>query len=244
MTENITIDREDDWYVITDEETGVTTQGESKNEALLMLADALAAYEASNEDLLAMATDIFVPDPDMPTIEDQDGDDWSSDPPSESRIKKNRELVVHLAKSHKRTNFSDNHVINQINSMVQGSSCGTNDDDSSEDRGNLQETIIRYDPENVTSGESRERLRQIDAAETEAEKQSIPERRVFSVGTDEDYERISEAAWGVANAFVGRSLHAGHELVACPECGYEGHVDQAVFPGGTDHYTNPEHEDE
>ncbi|MBP1922879.1 putative RNase H-like HicB family nuclease [Halorubrum alkaliphilum] len=35
----ITIEREDDWFVITDEETGVTTQGETKLEALLVLAD-------------------------------------------------------------------------------------------------------------------------------------------------------------------------------------------------------------
>jgi len=61
---------------------------------------------------------------------------------------------------------------------------------------------------------------------------------VFGVGNQEDYERISEAAWGVANAFVGSSLHAGHELVACPECGYEGSVDQAVFPEGTDHHSS------
>ena len=67
---------------------------------------------------------------------------------------------------------------------------------------------------------------------------------MFGVGNQEDYERISEAVWGVANAFVGSSLHAGHELVACPECGYEGSVDQAVFPGGTDHHSDAEKEEE
>ena len=119
---------------------------------------------------------------------------------------------------------------------------GPNDDYYGEGSDKLRETIIRYDPENVMRGEFRERLRQIDEAETEEEKQSIPERRVFGVGSEEDYERISKATWGVANAFVGSSLHAGHELVACPECGYEGHVDQAVFPGGTDHYSDAEEE--
>lgn len=121
---------------------------------------------------------------------------------------------------------------------------GLSDDYYGEDGDKLRETIIRYDPEDVTRGEFRERLRQIDEAETEEEKQSIPERRVFGVGNKEDYERISEAAWGVANAFVGVSLHAGHELVACPECGYEGSVDQAVFPGGTDHHSDGKKEEE
>lgn len=121
---------------------------------------------------------------------------------------------------------------------------GPTDDYDGGGSGKLRETIIRYDPENVTREEFRERLRQVDEAETAEEKQSIPERRVFGVGSEEDYERISEAAWGVANAFGGSSLHAGHELVACPECGYEGSVEQAVFPGGTDHYSDAEKEDE
>lgn len=57
----ITITSEGDWYVITDEETGVTTQGETKLEALLMLADALAGYTDSDEDLVALAHDVFIP---------------------------------------------------------------------------------------------------------------------------------------------------------------------------------------
>lgn len=126
MSDKITIDREDEWFVITDEEIGVTTQGKSKIEALLMLADALAAYEESDENLLAMATDIFVPDPEMPTMEGPDGEDWSPDPPDESRVKKNRELALYLAKSHKRTDFSDSHFIYRISSMIHGSSYGTN----------------------------------------------------------------------------------------------------------------------
>lgn len=59
----VSIDRAGDWFVITDDETGVTTQGRSKLEALLMLADALAGYEDADEDLLSMALDVFVPDP-------------------------------------------------------------------------------------------------------------------------------------------------------------------------------------
>jgi len=40
----ISISEDDDWFIITDEEVGITTQGKSKIEALLMLADALALY--------------------------------------------------------------------------------------------------------------------------------------------------------------------------------------------------------
>lgn len=59
----ITLTRDDGWFVISDEETGVTTQGESKLEALLMLADALALYEEDDVDLLRLAIEVFVPDP-------------------------------------------------------------------------------------------------------------------------------------------------------------------------------------
>jgi len=57
-------------------------------------------------------------------------------------------------------------------------------------------------------------------------------------------DHISEAGRGVANVFVGSSLNAGHEIVACPECGYEGSVDQAVFPEGTDHHSDGKKEEE
>lgn len=36
--------REDDWWVITDVETGVTTQGKTREEALEMLDDAVALH--------------------------------------------------------------------------------------------------------------------------------------------------------------------------------------------------------
>jgi len=121
---------------------------------------------------------------------------------------------------------------------------GPSDDYYGEGTGGLRETIIRFDPEGVAPPSMPERLRAHEEGASIEEIDSLPERRVFGVGNEEDYERISEAVWGVANAFVGSSLHAGHELVACPECGYEGSVDQAVFPGGTDHHSDAEKEEE
>ena len=121
---------------------------------------------------------------------------------------------------------------------------GLNDDYYGEGTGGLRETIIRFDPEGVAPPSMPERLRAYEEGASIDEIDALPERRVFAVGNEADYERISEAAWGVANAFVGSSLHAGHELVACPECGYEGSVDQAVFPGGTDHHSDAEKEEE
>lgn len=71
----ITLTRDDGWFVITDEETGVTTQGQSKLEALLMLADALAAHEELDEDLFTLAEDVFIPDPsDRATLAELDED--------------------------------------------------------------------------------------------------------------------------------------------------------------------------
>ncbi|WP_128906798.1 hypothetical protein [Halorubrum amylolyticum] len=125
-----------------------------------------------------------------------------------------------------------------------GSSASMTDNYYDEDTGGLRETIIRFDPEGVAPPSMPERLRAHEEGASIDEIDALPERRVFAVGNEEDYERISEAAWGVANAFVGSSLHAGHELVACPECGYEGSVDQAVFPGGTDHHSDAEKEEE
>lgn len=46
-------------WIIRETESGVTTQGETKYEALLMLADALAAHNDANIDLLDSAEDIF-----------------------------------------------------------------------------------------------------------------------------------------------------------------------------------------
>jgi len=127
--------------------------------------------------------------------------------------------------------------------QTSGSSVSTNDDDGEGSDG-LRETIIRFDPEGVGPPSMPERLRAHEDGASIDEIDTLPERRVFAVGNEADYERIAEAAWGVANAFVGSSLHAGHELVACPECSYEGSVDQAVFPGGTDHHADGEKETE
>lgn len=60
----VTITEGDGWFVISDEERGVTTEGKTKLEALLMLVDALASHEDTNEDPLSVALDVFVPDPD------------------------------------------------------------------------------------------------------------------------------------------------------------------------------------
>ena len=57
----VTITEEDGWFVISDEERGVTTEGKAKLEALLMLVDALASHEDINEDPLSVALDVFVP---------------------------------------------------------------------------------------------------------------------------------------------------------------------------------------
>ena len=43
--------REDDWWVITDVETGVTTQGETKEHAIEMLEDALALHRGEGESI-------------------------------------------------------------------------------------------------------------------------------------------------------------------------------------------------
>lgn len=51
-------------WVITHHDSGVTTQGRTRLRAILMLADALAAYEDSDEDLLHAAEDIFTLDED------------------------------------------------------------------------------------------------------------------------------------------------------------------------------------
>ena len=57
----VTITEEDGWFVISDEERGVTTGGKTKLEAFLMLVDALASHEDINEDPLSVALDVFVP---------------------------------------------------------------------------------------------------------------------------------------------------------------------------------------
>jgi len=121
----ITLTEEDDWCVITDDESGVTTQGETKLEALLMLADALAAHDDTDEDLLATALDIFVPDP-----EDEeflaDLEDEAYDPPevTDEQVARQREATLWLAKSHKKTDYSDPHRFGMLLALIYGNSHG------------------------------------------------------------------------------------------------------------------------
>ncbi|MFC6753914.1 type II toxin-antitoxin system HicB family antitoxin [Halorubrum tibetense] len=117
----ITIEREDDWFVITDEETGVTTQGETKLEALLMLADVLAGYEDADEDLLATALDVFVPDPETEELAaGLSGDEYDPPDVSEDEVARQREAALWLAKSHKSTNYSDPHRFGTLRAFIYG----------------------------------------------------------------------------------------------------------------------------
>lgn len=117
----ISLEQEDGHFVITDAETGVTTQGETKFEALLMLADALAAHEESDEDLLATALDVFVPDPTDREFR-ADLADESYEPPelSDEQIRKQREAALWLAKSHKKTDYSEPTQFGMLLSLVYG----------------------------------------------------------------------------------------------------------------------------
>jgi len=63
MSDEITIEQEDDWYVITDHETGVTTQGKTKTEAIENLAEAI---ELNKE---AQADQRLIPDSDAPWLD-------------------------------------------------------------------------------------------------------------------------------------------------------------------------------
>ncbi|EMA45166.1 hypothetical protein C448_07724 [Halococcus morrhuae DSM 1307] len=121
----ITITEDDGWFVISDEESGVTTQGETKLEALLMLADAFAGYEDTDEDLLASALDIFVPDPDAEALY-AELEDEEYEPPtvSNEQVARQREATLWLGKSHKRTDYSDPHRFEMLRAFIFGDSYG------------------------------------------------------------------------------------------------------------------------
>ena len=121
----ITITKEDGLFVISDGESGVTTQGETKLEALLMLADALAGYEDADEDLLATALDVFVPDPDTEELY-AELEDEEYEPPgvSDEQVTRQREATLWLGKSHKRTDYSDPHRFGMLRAFVFGDSYG------------------------------------------------------------------------------------------------------------------------
>lgn len=117
----ITIEREDDWVVIRDEETGVTTQEETKLEALLMLADALAGYEDADEDLLATALDVFVPDPEAEELAAElRGGEYEPPQVSEEQARRQREAALELAKTHKTRDYSTAENFSTLRSRLQG----------------------------------------------------------------------------------------------------------------------------
>lgn len=121
----ITIEREDDWFVITDEETGVTTQGETKLEALLMLADALAGYDNTDEDLLARALDVFVPDPETEElVAELSGDEYDPPDVAEEQVIRQREAALWLTKSHKKTDYSDPYHFSMLRAFIYGQTHG------------------------------------------------------------------------------------------------------------------------
>ena len=60
QVETIKLWEEDNWWIITHKEYQVTTQGKTKLEALLMLADALHYYVDDDEDLMELSEDIFL----------------------------------------------------------------------------------------------------------------------------------------------------------------------------------------
>ena len=121
----ITITEDDDWFVISDKESGVTTQGETKLEALLMLADALAAYEDSDEDLLATALEVFVPDPeDEELYAELEDEEYEPPEVSDEQVSRQREATLWLAKSHKRTDYSEPHQFGMLRAFMFGDSYG------------------------------------------------------------------------------------------------------------------------
>lgn len=91
----ITYPPADKSYVIHDEEKGVTTRGTSKCEALLMLADALTVYDNSDEGLLEIAVDIFVPDPeDRAFVAELEDEDYAQTDVSEDQVRKQRAAAL------------------------------------------------------------------------------------------------------------------------------------------------------
>jgi hypothetical protein len=75
-----------------------------------MLADALAAYEDSDNDLLSMAVDIFAPDPgDHAVLAELKGEDY--DPPD-------------VNEEHKTTDYSDPHRFDTLRTLIYGTTHG------------------------------------------------------------------------------------------------------------------------
>ena len=53
---------------------------------------------------------------------------------------------------------------------------------------------------------------------------------VLITGDEEEFAAIKQACIGIYHAVAGVNVYPGHELVCCPECGYEDAVDNVVFP--------------
>lgn len=59
LPESIVMWEEDGMWVIKHSDKDITTQGENRYHALLMLADAMAAVEDADEDLMELSEDVF-----------------------------------------------------------------------------------------------------------------------------------------------------------------------------------------
>lgn len=103
-------------------------------------------------------------------------------------------------------------------------------DELAESGSDYREFSIRYDPNHVATEIGRERLRRLEEAESEEERQRIPAHHSFGVADEDEYERIVEASEAVARAFIGEKNYSGFDLVVCPDCGHEGLVRELVFP--------------
>ena len=57
---SVTITKEDDWFVATDEQTGVTSQGKTRAETLSNLAEVIELYDEPTPD------DADLEEPDVP----------------------------------------------------------------------------------------------------------------------------------------------------------------------------------
>lgn len=84
--EEIELWKEDDWWIISHKGMNVTTQGKTRLEALLMLADAISGYKNSDEDLVEMSQEVFIPDEDMIEFMDEMTDNQISNPASGAQL--------------------------------------------------------------------------------------------------------------------------------------------------------------
>lgn len=94
----------------------------------------------------------------------------------------------------------------------------------------IREVTVRFDPDNETKDHIRDAIK---AAE-DGEEIDHPEH--LSVTDDEDqFDQAKELLKASMAISRGEKVYPESELVACPECTYEGSVGDAVFPGGHAH---------